>query len=301
MKFRLPLLALIAPALFAASADSLYQKRCASCHDSGDPKVPSRDALKKISVARVARTLDFGTMAGPAGPLNREERESLAAYLGNASITEAPPAKAFCAERTVALDGSQFAWNGWSPSANNTRYQPAAAAGLGIDQVRNLKLKWAYGFDGDIVAFSAPTVAGRYVFIGSANGAVQALRADTGCAEWIFQAGGPVRSAILIAQDAGKNFVLFGDQFGSFYALQAENGKLLWKKRPEPHESTRLTASPVAYQGTVFVPAASWEETRTNSPDYACCTFRGSVTALRIKDGSQVWKTFMIPEKPKIT
>jgi polyvinyl alcohol dehydrogenase (cytochrome) len=49
------------------------------------------------------------------------------------------------------------------------------------------------------------------------------------------------------------------------------------------------------------VPVASWEESRTTNPEYPCCTFRGSVVALRLKDGSQVWKTFMITEKPRQT
>ena len=47
------------------------------------------------------------------------------------------------------------------------------------------------------------------------------------------------------------------------------------------------------YDGTVYVPVASWEETRAADLDYPCCTFRGSVVALRISDGSQLWKTWM--------
>ncbi|MGH9593264.1 MAG: PQQ-binding-like beta-propeller repeat protein, partial [Bryobacteraceae bacterium] len=42
-----------------------------------------------------------------------------------------------------------------------------------------------------------------------------------------------------------------------------------------------------------------WEETRASNSEYPCCTFRGSVTALRAKDGTQVWKTYTIREKPK--
>ena len=49
----------------------------------------------------------------------------------------------------------------------------------------------------------------------------------------------------------------------------------------------------MAYEGTVYVPVASWEETRSADADYACCTFRGSVVALRIRDGKQLWKTWM--------
>src|SRR6266566_6421058 len=55
------------------------------------------------------------------------------------------------------------------------------------------------------------------------------------------------------------------------------------------------------HQDTVFVPVASWEENRTTNPEYPCCTFRGSVVALRIKDGSEVWKTYTIAEKAKQT
>jgi polyvinyl alcohol dehydrogenase (cytochrome) len=91
----------------------------------------------------------------------------------------------------------------------------------------------------------------------------------------------------------------FGDQIGWFYLLDARNGKLLWKQRIHDHEATRLTGSPVFHNGVVFVPAASWEETRSISPEYACCTFRGSITALRISDGSLVWKTYLVEPSRK--
>jgi polyvinyl alcohol dehydrogenase (cytochrome) len=110
-----------------------------------------------------------------------------------------------------------------------------------------------------------------------------------------------VRTALPAVALGDKHALLFGDSTGWFYAIEAETGKLLWKKRPEPHEATRLTGAAAVYQGTVFVPVASWEESRTTNPDYPCCTFRGSVVALRIKDGSQVWKTYTIAEKAKQT
>jgi polyvinyl alcohol dehydrogenase (cytochrome) len=124
---------------------------------------------------------------------------------------------------------------------------------------------------------------------------------ESGCIKWVFQATGPVRSAIVAVPSGAAHALLFGDQVGWFYALDAGSGRLLWKKRPEPHESTRLTGAPVVYQGNVFVPVSSWEENRTLNPEYPCCNFRGSVVALRITDGSQVWKTYTIPEKSKVT
>jgi polyvinyl alcohol dehydrogenase (cytochrome) len=294
----------LGPALFAApvSGEAAYQKRCASCHESGNPGIPSRAELKKLPVARISRSMDFGTMGGVATALRRDEREAVAAYLGGPGGIPAPPAKAFCSDRSVAITGrSKAEWNGWSPDTTNTRYQPGEAAGLTIDQVRRLKLKWAYGFDGDIVAFAQPTILDGNLFVGSASGQIQALSAATGCVKWTFQASAPVRSAMLAVPLGEKHALLFGDQYGEFYSLEAETGRLLWKKMVDPQEAIKLTGAPVAYQGTVFIPASSWEEGRTVNPDYPCCTFRGTVTALRIKDGSQVWKAYTIREKPRPT
>ncbi len=58
-----------------------------------------------------------------------------------------------------------------APDANNARFQTAAAAQLSLEQVRGLKLKWAFGFDGDVTAFAAPTVIDGQVFVGSGGGA----------------------------------------------------------------------------------------------------------------------------------
>jgi polyvinyl alcohol dehydrogenase (cytochrome) len=297
-------LGVLAPALAAAqvSGEAVYQQRCAVCHDSGNPRIPSRDEVKKLSVTRILRTLDFGEMQNVASKLRQDEREAVASYLGVPGGSSEVPAKAYCADRTVTLTGhSKSEWNGWSPAPTNTRYQPGDAAGLTVSQVPRLKLKWAYGFDGDIIAFAQPTVLNGHLFVGSASGLVQALNAESGCVQWVFQAAGPVRSAVLAVPLGDKHALLFGDTIGWFYAVEAETGHLLWKKRPEPHEATRLTAAPLAYQDTVFVPIASWEEARTTNPDYPCCTFRGSVMALRIKDGSEVWKTYTIAEKAKHT
>jgi polyvinyl alcohol dehydrogenase (cytochrome) len=296
-------LSTLAPAAAAqVSGEAVYQQRCAACHDAANPRVPPRDQLKKLSVTRILRALDFGEMNNVASKLRQDEREAVASYLGVPGGNVQFPAKAYCADRTVRLTGrGKTEWNGWSPALTNTRYQPGDAAGLTLGQIPRLKLKWAYGFDGDIVAFAQPTVLDGHLFVGSASGLVQALNAESGCVQWVFQATGPVRSALLAVPLGDKHALLFGDTTGWFYSVEAETGRLLWKKRPEPHEATRLTGAPLAYQGTVFVPVASWEEGRTTNPEYPCCTFRGSVVALRIKDGSQVWKSYTIAEKAKQT
>jgi polyvinyl alcohol dehydrogenase (cytochrome) len=285
-------------ALAAVSGETVYQRRCASCHDSASERTPPREALKQLSVQRILRTLDFGVMINVAYALSREEREAVANFLGVQRPDSPVPAQAWCSDRTVNIGAAPNpSWKGWGPDPSNTRY--AKAGGLALKQVEKLKLKWAYGFEGDITAFGAPTVLGGTIFVGSAGGAVQALSTDSGCVRWLYQASGPVRSA-LVAVPNGKNHVLvFSDLTGWVYGLEAESGRLLWKKKVEPHDTARLTGTAAVYNDLVFVPAASWEETRASNLEYACCTFRGSVTALRAKDGTQVWKTYTIREQPR--
>jgi polyvinyl alcohol dehydrogenase (cytochrome) len=285
------------PCAAAVSGEAIYQKRCAACHDDGIERAPTREALKQLSVARILRTLDFGVMINIAYVLNREEREAVANYLGVQRTDVPVPPEAFCKDRAVNIGASPNPiWNGWAPDLSNARY--TTTSGLTLNQVGKLKLKWAYAFDGDVTAFGAPTVLGNTLFVGSAGGAVQALSTDSGCVRWVYQASGPVRSALVAVPNGKTHVLVFTDLTGWAYGVEAETGHQLWKKKPEPHESTRLTGTAAVQDGVVFIPAASWEETRSSNPDYPCCTFRGSVTAMRAKDGTEVWKTYTILEKP---
>lgn len=294
------LLVVSAAPLFSAaiSGEAIYQRRCASCHDHPSETIPPRAALQQLSVKRIMRVMDFGVMINIAYLLNRPEREAVAAYLGVDRPDNPVPAEAYCSNRTVNIGASPHPlWNGWGPDASNARY--TTSGGLTLGQVGKLKLKWAYAFDGDVSAFGAPTVLGDTLFTGSAGGMVQALSTDSGCVRWVYQASGPVRSAIVAAPNGNQHVLVFTDLTGWAYGLDAGTGRQLWKKRPEENESARLTGSATVYNGIVFIPVASWEETRATNPEYPCCTFRGSVTALRASDGTQVWKTYTIREIPK--
>jgi polyvinyl alcohol dehydrogenase (cytochrome) len=276
------------------AGEAVYQKRCAGCHEQNNARIPPRHALQQMPSGRILRALDSGAMMAIAFTMHRDERIAVASYLGTNAPVAVPLASAFCADRTLKLAATaKSSWNGWSPGSGNSRFQSADAAGLSLDQVRRLKLKWAFGFEGDVTAFAPPTVIDGQVFVGSAAGLIHAMRAQTGCLQWVYQANGPVRSSIVVVPFGRQHALLFGDMTGWFYALQAETGKLLWKVHIETHDSTRLTGAPVAYNETVYVPVASWEETRASDPEYPCCTFRGSVVALRIRDGAQLWKTYM--------
>ena len=298
----LPAMAQSSTVAVSPGGETVYEKRCSACHDHPQERIPSKAAIQGMTARRILRTLDFGVMMTIASPMPRTEREAVANYLGRRGDDPGPPPEAFCKDRSVKISAApKIAWNGWSPAPDNTRFVPANIARLTLEQVSRLKVQWAFGFAGDTSAFAQPTIIDGQVFVGSAGGLVHALRADTGCLQWVYHANGPIRSALVVTRVGKRHVALFGDLTGWFYALDATTGEEIWKKRPEEHEAVRLSGVPIIYQDTVLIPVSSWEESRSLNPAYACCTFRGSITALRIRDGSEAWKTYTVPRKPELT
>ena len=216
------------------SGAEVYGKYCASCHNQVSARIPTRDALEKMSPARILRTLDFGLMMSIAYPIKRGDREAVANYLGKGVDESAPPASAYCkADRPIMSAGPRENWTGWGPEQSNTRFQTAERAGLKASDLGRLELKWAYGFAGDVTAFAAPTILNGTMFVGSAGGAVQALDAKTGCLYWLYQASGPVRAAMTVATEGAQNTLVFSDQTGWVYAWMRApakpDGRKKWK------------------------------------------------------------------------
>ena len=155
--FLLPLFLCAGPLLAASSGEAVYQKRCAMCHEQVNDRIPPREALQKMPSARILRALDAGPMMAIAFTISREDRMAVASFLGTNAPVEGPPVAAFCADRNVKLAARpKTSWNGWSPGQDNARFQPGDSARLSTIQVRGLKLKWAFGFDGDSSAFARP-------------------------------------------------------------------------------------------------------------------------------------------------
>ena len=199
------------------------------------------------------------------------------------------------------LDGPR--WNGWGADLSNSRFQPAAMAGLTQDQVPRLQLKWAFGFPGATAANAQPTIVGGLVFVGSGDRKVYALHAKSGCTRWVFATEANVRTAISFAPISGKDRfgVFFGDVDANAYAVNATTGALVWKTKVEDHPAAQIIGAPTLYSGVLYVPVSSNEELTGSRPTYQCCTFRGSVAALDAATGMQIWKAYTIPEPPRPT
>jgi polyvinyl alcohol dehydrogenase (cytochrome) len=93
--------------------------------------------------------------------------------------------------------------------------------------------------------------------------------------------------------------VFFADTRANVYALSAQTGQLLWKTHATDHFASVATATARYYNGVVYQAFSSFEELLAGDPKYQCCTFRGSVMALKAANGDRLWQTFTIPETAK--
>jgi len=225
-------LALAFCALAAAKAATpdgadLYAQHCASCHEVLALATQNRALLKNLTPEFIVRALGNGTMHAQGARLTAADRAAIAEYVTASQVHAIDTGAGKCpTEPSKSFAGSQ--WNGWGSGLDNSRFQPAAAAGLAAEQVPGLKLKWAFGYPDSYSAFAQPIVVGGRVFVGSALGMVYSLDSASGCTYWSFDAGAGVRTAITIGPG---NVAYFGDLRANAYALDALTGKLLENDR----------------------------------------------------------------------
>jgi polyvinyl alcohol dehydrogenase (cytochrome) len=187
-------------------------------------------------------------------------------------------------------------WNGWGAGVTNTRFQPQDQARLSAADVPKLKLKWAFGIANVTQARSQPAISGGRLFMASDSGIVYALDPKTGCTYWTFKAQANIRAAISV----DKRAIYFADTKANAYAVDRVTGAQIWVRKVDEHPFAKSTGAPTLYEGRLYVTAAGvGEETSATRPDYECCTFRGSVTALDASTGEVVWKAYTITEAPK--
>ena len=315
MKFRILLFGMIglcvgqAPGPAHAQRDGaeLFGTYCATCHqvEGGQEALgPVLDVMLQMTPEHILEVLETGTMRAQASERSRGERRILAEYLSGKTFGSVPPdlipQSAFCGGATLPFSNRPTgpAWNGWGATTTNTRFQPADSAGLSAEDVPRLGLKWAFGYPGATSGGTQPVVVGGRLYVGTAEGDVFSLDADTGCVHWMFQTEGGVRSAISIGVSRGGELVAyFGDQAANVYGVDARTGRSLWKKKVDDHPRAVVTGAPSLHAGRLYVPVSSRVESQVRNPKYPCCQFRGSMVALDASTGNVLWKTYTIPDE----
>jgi polyvinyl alcohol dehydrogenase (cytochrome) len=292
------------------SGIALFESKCTICH--GNPAVehaPSPQALRAMPPEKIYAALgSTGIMAAQGSTLKDQERRAIAEFmsgrpLGSARMGAASSMPNQCRTNpALANPDSLPQWNGWGSDAANRRFQSAAAAKIAAQDVPKLKLKWAFGYAAGVSANAQPTIVSGRLFVGSDNGYFYSLDAKSGCVHWSFDTGSIVRGAATVGPVPGspsRYAVYFGDGRANVYALDAHSGTLLWKTHVDDHFVARITAGTRLFGDKLLVPVSSSEGYSAGTPDYPCCTSRGSVVALDVATGRQIWKAWVIAEEPK--
>lgn len=151
-------------------------------------------------------------------------------------------------------------------------------------ELKTGKKVWAYSGEGDF--FPRGLAAGNGKLFISANagdnlknlppGYVYALNENTGKFLWKYQTQKGVSHSLPLFAD---NWVFIGDDSGSIYALDADNGNLIWKKYLEDAEV--IHSSPAYSNGRIFVGTEG--SAKSNAmPSY--------LYALDAKTGKELWR-----------
>jgi polyvinyl alcohol dehydrogenase (cytochrome) len=300
-----------------AEDETLFTAQCAVCHmadpappGSPNEKAPTRGQLRAFPAEAVLEALTNGKMQLQGSQLNAVQKRLLAEYvtgkrLSAASVGPAMVVNKCTFERPMQALSKTDNWNGHGNGPAATRFQDAKTGGLTASDVPKLKLKWAFGYNGVATARTQPAVAGGRLFVASENGEVHALDPATGCTFWSFKAQAGIRSAPAVAEykSQGKNqyVVVVGDTKTNLYGINADTGAQLWTIRVDEHPSAGISGSPIIHDGRVFIGVQGiGEEGRGITGGYACCSFRGSLSAFDVVTGKRLWQTFTVDEsKPR--
>lgn len=269
---------------------------CVACHSGAMLEAPRVEALKLYAPQQIVDSLNNGVMSTQGLMLSNNEIREVAEYLSGKTL-DAPKLAApqfMCADQIAKSNTTNTSeWHGWGGQFGNQRFQ-ANETEIKASNVANLKLKWAFGFPRSTRARSQAVVGKGIVYVGSQGGTIYALDIKTGCTYWTFDAGSEVRGSLKLQARASSSsdLLLFGDFKANAFALDANSGQLVWKRKVHDHPLATITGSVNADSDYVYVPVSSSEVVPAATETYPCCTFRGAVVALDLESGEFKWRYY---------
>ena len=180
---------------------------------------------------------------------------------------------------------------------NNPRHLNSAQAGLRTADFPNLELAWSIAFPDTSSMRAAPVIVGSTVFYSATDaGRVVALDTETGCAKWVYEAGTRLRSSMAYDSQDGAATLVFGDQRGMVYSLNAATGEANWVASGQATDNqAMITGTPVIVDDKIIVPLSGSGVIAGGNPKYECCGNHGAVTALSLASGEKLWEYHTMP------
>lgn len=277
--------------------ERLFQNNCATCHlDNGQSGSPDIVHLMSMTPRSIVSALENGKMQIQGKTLSAEEKISIAEFLTKRAYSNKTASINKCADSIQSL--SEVKYFGWGGNLEGNGFIDNSVAQLQINEVPELKLKWAFGIDGGTNSRIKPTVIDDKIFFGSQFGEVYCLDMFSGCVKWSFEASGNIRGGLAVGTDVNEQLVVYFVDFnGESYALNALNGKLIWKTSVRNEPQSAVTGTPIYYDGLLYIPLSSMESNTATRPNYECCKNSGQIVALNAVSGKEAWRYRVIPEK----
>ena len=186
--------------------------------------------------------------------------------------------------RGPAVDPSADAnWHVFGHDYHNTRANTAETT-IGVDNVAELGLLWEQV---SVQSTSTPAVVDDVVYFADWSGQLYARSADDGSEVWTAQLAGGTTASPAVTDDS----VYLGGGDAILFRVDRETGDEVWAVQLDEHPQANLTGSPVPVDDIVIIGVSSGEVGNTD-PTYDY-TFRGSIVAVNVEDGSEVWRVFV--------
>lgn len=205
----------LAGAVFAQPAapsrfETLFQTRCAGCHEPAAERAPGRADIARMAPEQIVGALE-GVMAPMAGGLSKDDIHGLAAHLGASpqaaqAATAPQPSPAIQPSSPLRANlpaAKPFEWRAYGGDYASTRYAPLDQ--INRDTVKTLTVAWRQSLIPDVVRQAQPSapaapinnqttplMVGGLVYFSTGIGGVAALDAATGQVVWhVDRALGP--------------------------------------------------------------------------------------------------------------
>jgi PQQ-dependent dehydrogenase (methanol/ethanol family) len=192
--------------------------------------------------------------------------------------------------RSAGQSGEDVDWPTAGGTLNGQRHSPLTQ--INTSNVNKLKVAWRFRVKTK-GAENYPVIVGHTAYVTTTFGTVYALDATTGKKLWSFSA--EKQKNIGLAVSAVHGFPNRGVGVGGglvygvtpnalLFALDQASGRLKWKTRLGNPVFLSESASPIFYNGMVFVGSAGSESGA-----------RGFEAAYNAKTGKQIWRHFTVP------
>ncbi len=281
----------------------VFLTTCNVCHkDTLNSLIPGYILLSTMSPRAILASLDNGKMKQQAINLSELQRRAVAEFVTNREIKPISfPKEAYTSFSLPANKNYRFDYSGFGGNLEGTGFRSAEKAGISINNLGSLQLKWAFAFPEGTITRSKPALVGDWLLVGSQYGDLFAINKNTGKIGWHFSASAAIRGAIATVRKGDSIIAFFGDFSTNVYAIDVRTGRQIWNTRAGIDQQSSITGSVVVFGGKVFVPLTSIEVATAVFGKYDCCFSSGGLVALDASTGKVIWTHRVIAEKAAVS